>query len=433
MARKLIIHLTPRRWDFVDDPALREIVSRDYEELRRLIRRGADKSVVVLSGTIVEALLAGILSKDKEAAIQAWKDKNPGKEPKPFNEWTIYQLIQASVRLGILDGSTEILASALQNFRNLIHPLVMERKSITLNSGTVSTAVSLLVSVLDFVETGRTQEVVDRLKGWVALRGLVPTLTSTGAYLPKLYVDGEPFTLFSQRKNKIQIRFGRLKRSNSPFKIRARREELRQRLNGIGLNLPSRVIDALPSIPLEYLAAPGRCEAFIKVLDWMVAIIKNTQPETEPGSSWTEERFFATLRKQRPGQEVEPIAQSLWAWCNLQADAVNWGTGKQIGSFNGLIRWSNDRAANVFNVWTDGKIVIGFGSLSSYPPFDEEAKRRELLERLNAIPGLRLPNDSFGRFPSFPLLTLKDESSFQQFVAAIQWTFDELRTGRDKK
>jgi len=223
MARKLIIHLTPRRWDFVADPALREIVSRDYEELRRLIRIGADKSLVVLSGTIVEALLAGILSKDKEAAIQAWKEKNPGKEPKPFNEWTIYQLIQAAVRLGILDGSNEILASALQNFRNLIHPLVMERKSITLNSGTVSTAVSLLVSVLDFVETGRTQEVVDRLKGWVALRGLEPTQTSAGAYLPKLYVDGEAFTLFSQRKNKLHIRFGRLMRSNSPFKIRAKR------------------------------------------------------------------------------------------------------------------------------------------------------------------------------------------------------------------
>jgi len=205
-------HLAARRWDFIDDPMLQDILRRDYDELRRLVRRRADKSVVVLSGTIVEALLAGLLSKDKEAAIQALRRKSGNREPKPFAEWTLYPLIQAAVELKLLDGNAEIQASALKDFRNLIHPLVQERMLAVLNAGTVNTALALLVSVLDHLESQRTRAVKKGLEQWTVSRGLTPTWTATHGYLPKLYVNGEAFTLFLiSSKHRLQIRFGRLR------------------------------------------------------------------------------------------------------------------------------------------------------------------------------------------------------------------------------
>ncbi len=277
MPGKAMIRLTPRRWDFVEDPALQTILRQDYEELRRLVRAGADKSAVVLSGTLVEALLAGLLSNEKEAARQAWKERNGGRTPAPFEEWTLYPLIQAAVKLEKLDGASEILAGALKDFRNLIHPLAQTRKSIVLTKGTVTTAVALLVGVLDYVESARTRETVQRLEAWVVARGLVPSFTPAQAYMPKLYIDGEAHTLFALRRNRVQIRFGRLKRSNSQFKYRAVREALRQRLNKVGFNLKPSAINAFPSVPLERLTVPGACEAFMETLDWSMAIIQSPQ------------------------------------------------------------------------------------------------------------------------------------------------------------
>jgi hypothetical protein len=54
-------------------------------------------------------------------------------------------------------------------------------------------------------------------------------------------------------------------------------------------------------------------------------------------------------------------------------------------------------------------------------------QRQELLRLLNEIPGVNLPNDSIEKFPSIPLSTFTQEGSLEKFLAAIEWTNDQVR------
>jgi len=60
-------------------------------------------------------------------------------------------------------------------------------------------------------------------------------------------------------------------------------------------------------------------------------------------------------------------------------------------------------------------------------PFDDEAKRLELLGRLNTIPSIELPADSVGRLPRFPLSAFSDAESLDQFLTTFDWVIDEIR------
>lgn len=59
------------------------------------------------------------------------------------------------------------------------------------------------------------------------------------------------------------------------------------------------------------------------------------------------------------------------------------------------------------------------------PPFDEEAKRRELLRRLNSIEGINLPSDSIDKFPKIRLELLKDTAALQKFLEVFDWIIQE--------
>ena len=59
--------------------------------------------------------------------------------------------------------------------------------------------------------------------------------------------------------------------------------------------------------------------------------------------------------------------------------------------------------------------------------FDADARRRELLKRLNRIPGITLPAKSIARRPSVPLTVFRDEVVLRQFLAVLGWVVEEIR------
>ena len=70
---------------------------------------------------------------------------------------------------------------------------------------------------------------------------------------------------------------------------------------------------------------------------------------------------------------------------------------------------------------------IQFQWLQSRPPFDDVGRRKDLLNRLNAIPGITLPQDSLGRRPSFPLAVLKRREVREQFIEVLDWVIAEIK------
>ena len=79
------------------------------------------------------------------------------------------------------------------------------------------------------------------------------------------------------------------------------------------------------------------------------------------------------------------------------------------------------------SVWTYGTTEIQFEVLKSRRPFDDEAKRVELRERFNSVPGINIPEDGISRRPSIGLATLTDNNVLTQFLAVLEWMISEIK------
>ncbi|WP_440950751.1 hypothetical protein [Methanosphaerula subterraneus] len=141
--------------------------------------------------------------------------------------------------------------------------------------------------------------------------------------------------------------------------------------------------------------------------------------------AWTEDRFMTVL-DEKAGAEVVGVARSILDWGIKHATRFWWGEGKKDGSFGPVFCWKGTDYYPVF-VWSTGVGKIQFQWLKLRPPFDSIEKRRELLDRLNAIPGIALPEDALGGRPSFPLRALVPAEARKRFLAVLDWVVDEVK------
>ena len=107
-----------RLFGFITDSSLREIIERDYSEIQRAYIAQCWKSVIILSGGTIEAILTDLLITNKTAALAAES------APKETNitQWNLSQLIQVAVELQLVSTSIEKLSHSLREYRNLVHP-----------------------------------------------------------------------------------------------------------------------------------------------------------------------------------------------------------------------------------------------------------------------------------------------------------------------
>ena len=107
-----------RDFSFVNDADLRRILERDDQEIQRAFISGCWKSVIILSGGAIEAILVDILSSNAPAARSA--TKAPKKAD--IRAWDLADLINVAVELDLLTAGVEKLSHSLREYRNLVHP-----------------------------------------------------------------------------------------------------------------------------------------------------------------------------------------------------------------------------------------------------------------------------------------------------------------------
>jgi len=88
---------------------------------------------------------------------------------------------------------------------------------------------------------------------------------------------------------------------------------------------------------------------------------------------------------------------------------------------------ANGRDQYFFKVMSNGFLAVWFQYLSNKEPFSNEAKRRELLTKLNQAPGIDIGEDRLRGKPKIPLSALAKPETMRLFKAAMQWAFDEVR------
>ena len=137
----------------------------------------------------------------------------------------------------------------------------------------------------------------------------------------------------------------------------------------------------------RFASADGHETLVPRVIGQTAAAQQAKSAGREPSRQWDEESFFATLA-QRGQPEVTDVARELLNWAKRNELRVWWGRGKQDGS---MVPVLDVLGASYFpfSVWTYGRLEINFQYMTN-GPFADEEMRRELLAKLNALPGVRI-------------------------------------------
>ena len=99
-------------------------MERDYRELSLiLLPGGAWKSVVVMSGSILEAILYDQLTKDMPTQSQAMASSAAPPKDITKGAWGLHELIRVALDLKILRADrVNSIDQILRGYRNYVHP-----------------------------------------------------------------------------------------------------------------------------------------------------------------------------------------------------------------------------------------------------------------------------------------------------------------------
>ncbi len=140
---------------------------------------------------------------------------------------------------------------------------------------------------------------------------------------------------------------------------------------------------------------------------------------------WDEASFFEDMRQRRSDKEAE-VARKILAWAKKSVPRIWWGKGSKDGSFFPMFD-HKDETHWVVSVWTQGRVEIPFQWMLARKPFGDEAKRLELRNRLNKIPGVEIPADAITRRPTITLAQLTDDATLKAFLGVLDWYITELK------
>lgn len=140
--------------------------------------------------------------------------------------------------------------------------------------------------------------------------------------------------------------------------------------------------------------------------------------------NWTEESFLTKLSER--SETDSDIIKKLLDWLKPKVSRIWYGAGKQIGSIVPVFNYLGVDYS-LFAMWTSGTIEIYFQWYKVKPPFDNELKRFELLDKINQISGANIPSDKISSRPNIAINLLADETEFQKFTNAFEWFLDEIR------
>jgi hypothetical protein len=129
-------------FDFITDAEFRDALESDYRELSVCMTQSAWKSVHVLAGSIVEAILADYL------IGTAYPGKAGGKDPLKME---LGPIISACKDQKIITERTADLSSVVRSYRNLIHPGRVIRLAETVDQKSASIAKALVEVIAEEV------------------------------------------------------------------------------------------------------------------------------------------------------------------------------------------------------------------------------------------------------------------------------------------
>ncbi len=134
-----------KSFPFVKSPELRSILERDYEEIQKAFVTGCWKSVIILAGGAVEAILLDRLQQYEaraRASPKAPKDK-AGKV-QDIRDWGFVHLILVAADLELVNPGVDKHSHSLREYRDLVHPTVEIRSRLRVDAEEAKIALEVL-------------------------------------------------------------------------------------------------------------------------------------------------------------------------------------------------------------------------------------------------------------------------------------------------
>jgi hypothetical protein len=105
----------------IDDSVVPIVESR-LDEAQKALRVGAHLSVIVLCGSILEAVLLGKARQEPGLFNSAIGSPRSDGKVNRFRDWTLANFIDVASDIGVLKADVQKFSHGLRDFRNYIHP-----------------------------------------------------------------------------------------------------------------------------------------------------------------------------------------------------------------------------------------------------------------------------------------------------------------------
>jgi hypothetical protein len=180
----------------------------------------------------------------------------------------------------------------------------------------------------------------------------------------------------------------------------------------------------------QYLAPGGDLQVLVPRVVGRTARASDVKaPRPRSGRAWDEATFFEALA----ANGVDPtFARQLLAWSRDRNLDVSWGTGATYGTLRIKLAIA-ERMVPLTGIDTTGKMLWEPRALEPFPPFDAEEHRVEVVRRLNAVPGIVLPDKiANGAWAHIRPGDLADPARHQPILDVVGWIADEVRSSTDE-
>lgn len=117
--------------------------------------------------------------------------------------------------------------------------------------------------------------------------------------------------------------------------------------------------------------------------------------------------------------QIEALLES---WRRL-GGAVQFGSATETSAFL-ILRFPAQLSPEIWPLVIypqSGNIEVPFYWMARRPPFDDIANRKQLLQRLNAISGIVVPEAKVSMRPSFRISVLNQPEAFSQLCGTLEW------------
>jgi hypothetical protein len=181
------------------------------------------------------------------------------------------------------------------------------------------------------------------------------------------------------------------------------------------------------AVEVKQYAGQARLKTLVPRLVGQTAASITRKGRTPAKAAKTDEASFLNEMQQSRGPEECGAARQVIEWAKQQGLTPNFSKTHKSASF---IPTVDTPGAPRFPVSlnTGGNVWIQMRWLRDSTPFKDEAKRQVLGQKLNEIPGVKVPPERMTGYPGIPLQALKNEAALQALLATLTWMVKELRT-----